>query len=340
MSSSPFSESALASMTYGDLQSACMEAGVGGRGCREVLLGRLRNHTVPRSTDSKRRIQPSDTAAGRCAKVPKESDTAERCAKDKAAPSVPVETSTSVKDVAADLKCPITRELMLDPVTADDGRMYEREAMEEHIRRNGAELKSPMDNKPMDSYRLMPQVQVRNTIEILVETHVIVGDLAITYLARREEKKQMKILLEKANGGDLESMVVAGVNYDQGNHGFAVDIKKAHSWFEKSHNKGDVRGTVCFGYNLVIGRGCSMNRARGMLYIGMAAERGSDVGAYHAGMFLAKNDKDAAIEWLKKALGGDCRTKHLAGHAKTKAKNLLLELTAEEVIEISDDGSE
>jgi len=45
------------------------------------------------------------------------------------------------------LLCPITYELMDDPVILDDGYTYERRAIEEHLRRNG--LVSPMTNGPV-----------------------------------------------------------------------------------------------------------------------------------------------------------------------------------------------
>ena len=35
----------------------------------------------------------------------------------------------SINDVAADLRCPITLQLPFDPVTAQDGKIYERTAI-------------------------------------------------------------------------------------------------------------------------------------------------------------------------------------------------------------------
>ena len=40
----------------------------------------------------------------------------------------------SINDVAADLRCPITQELPVDPVIAKDGKIYEREAILEWFR--------------------------------------------------------------------------------------------------------------------------------------------------------------------------------------------------------------
>ena len=40
---------------------------------------------------------------------------------------------TSTSNVVDELLCPITQQLPADPVTADDGRLYERAAIEEWI---------------------------------------------------------------------------------------------------------------------------------------------------------------------------------------------------------------
>ena len=81
-----------------------------------------------------------------------------------------------VDDTAEELVCPITFELPVDPVTAEDGRVYERRAIEAWIARPG-ELKSPTANTPMGP-RLFPAKQVRNVIERMVRTGAISGPKA------------------------------------------------------------------------------------------------------------------------------------------------------------------
>eukprot|EP00966_Prymnesium_polylepis_P099303 2299984-Prymnesium_polylepis.1 len=65
---------------------------------------------------------------------------------------------SALDSMADEWVCPITFELPLDPVFAEDGRTYERCAIEEHIRTQGAELKSPLTNEPMGT-RLTANVQ-------------------------------------------------------------------------------------------------------------------------------------------------------------------------------------
>ena len=82
---------------------------------------------------------------------------------------------SAVDSMADEWVCPITFELPLDPVMAEDGRTYERSAIEEVIRTQGAGLRSPITNQPMGA-RLMENIQARSTIEKLVRSGVIAGD--------------------------------------------------------------------------------------------------------------------------------------------------------------------
>ena len=53
---------------------------------------------------------------------------------------------TTVDLIVDEYLCPITQELPIDPVTAEDGRVYERSAIEEWLATNE---KSPHTNEPM-----------------------------------------------------------------------------------------------------------------------------------------------------------------------------------------------
>ena len=69
------------------------------------------------------------------------------------------------KSVADDLICPITLDLPYDPVTAADGRIYERLAIEAHINNNSNRiLKSPMTNESMGR-ALLPSPQTKSQFD-------------------------------------------------------------------------------------------------------------------------------------------------------------------------------
>jgi hypothetical protein len=62
--------------------------------------------------------------------------------------------------------CPITREVMEDPVIASDGHTYEREAIEMWFR-NNRNPRSPKTNQILSSTQLFPNYALKNAIEAM-----------------------------------------------------------------------------------------------------------------------------------------------------------------------------
>ena len=84
------------------------------------------------------------------------------------------------------LICPITQQLPWDPVTAEDGYIYERSAIERHLATNA---RSPYTNQPIQT-KLLPSPQLKSIIETLIENGTIRG-----YLAEQWKKSQHQHLL-------------------------------------------------------------------------------------------------------------------------------------------------
>ena len=59
--------------------------------------------------------------------------------------------------------CPITAELMADPVSTSDGFSYEREAITEWLR--GGQSTSPLTGAPLDHAQLVPNHALRSAIQ-------------------------------------------------------------------------------------------------------------------------------------------------------------------------------
>ena len=59
------------------------------------------------------------------------------------------------------LCCPITLELMTDPVIAADGRTYERQEIEKWLKKSNT---SPITNEPLPSTVLIPNQLVKSLI--------------------------------------------------------------------------------------------------------------------------------------------------------------------------------
>jgi hypothetical protein len=113
---------------------------------------------------------------------------------------------SAIDDSMSHLVCAITFELPLEPVTAEDGNIYERAAIEEWLRR---QQKSPSTNEPMGS-KLLPAKQVRSMIESLIKSGTLIGDKVTAWQARLEDQEKVKALQASANDGDIKSMIELG----------------------------------------------------------------------------------------------------------------------------------
>lgn len=211
------------------------------------------------------------------------------------------------RSIEDDLVCPITLELPFDPVTAEDGRVYERAAIEEYFETNKDNIKSPILNTPMGT-KLFPAPQIKNHIEFLLEKDFITGDLATKWKTKAEGKKAVDALVKKAEAGDVEAMEEVGNNYYYAKNGFKKDHKASFQWYDTAHRAGSIPGTEWAGNLLLKNLDDDQNQAKGVLYLGMAAAQGSRYGAYHLGNAFSEGlgglatDKAEAVYWLEKAL--------------------------------------
>ena len=127
----------------------------------------------------------------------------------------PKKMRESINDAAKEFICPITHELPVQPVMAKDGKIYEREAILEWFRKKDGDATSPSTGKVIDT-ELVPVVPVRNTIESLIQTGAIEGELAEAWQKNLEFEKRVKEMRAKAEGGDGEAMQWMGVGYTYG----------------------------------------------------------------------------------------------------------------------------
>ena len=140
---------------------------------------------------------------------------------------------SAIDEMANEFVCPITQELPLEPVTAEDGHCYEREAIESWIRqRAGQPLRSPVTNKSIGR-KLFPAVQVKNTIRSMVKSGAISGDKAGPWKARIEGEEKVVKTRRRAEQGNPDAIHMLGTWYDDGSHGLVKDAKQAFVWFKK-----------------------------------------------------------------------------------------------------------
>ncbi|KOO29539.1 ubox-containing protein [Chrysochromulina tobinii] len=101
---------------------------------------------------------------------------------------------SATEQAVAQLVCPITRSLPFDPVIAEDGKVYERSAIEEWLKQQG---KSPLTNLPMGT-KLLPAMHVKNMIRVMVTSGTLTGDHAEAEDETAQELRRHKSATEQA----------------------------------------------------------------------------------------------------------------------------------------------
>jgi len=182
----------------------------------------------------------------------------------------------AIDEVAEEYVCPITAELPIDPVTAEDGRCYERCAIEEwFVRQPQPQVKSPVTNELMGK-RLFPAVQVRNSLKRLVESGAISGSKADAWKKAMEEEAEVAAIRVRAEGGDAEAMMELADCYDDGTHGLKKDLAQSFMWYKRGADLKDVRALTSCGVALLNGEGVERSDIRGYTMLGWAAALGSE----------------------------------------------------------------
>jgi TPR repeat protein len=186
---------------------------------------------------------------------------------------------SATEEAMNEFLCPITFSLPVDPVTAEDGNVYERSAIEEWLKQ---QRKSPVTNLAMGT-RLQPALRVKNMIRAMVTSGALTGDKVDAWKLKLEEEEEVAKMLRRAEAGDGWAMWILGLWYRRGEKGLAKDEAKAFEWFEKSHEAGNECGTgslcTCYLYGMGVPK-CPM---RANTLLSDAAGRGSKVACCNLG---------------------------------------------------------
>ena len=222
------------------------------------------------------------------------------------------ERKIAIDAIVKEYLCPISLELPVEPVTAEDGRVYNRADIMKHIKnaKNDKNLRSPVTNEKMGP-KLVPAVQVQNMMRALVESGAV-DDASIETWKKVDETRS------KAMNGDPQAMSDLSVWHFDGSNGLVEDDVTSYSWAKKAADLGNTGAKANVGFMLYKGYGVERDPTEAVLTLGIAAGMGSPQAAlylarmYHTmismdddddddGCFTKDNDK--ARYWLNKALG-------------------------------------
>ena len=233
-----------------------------------------------------------------------------------------------VNSVADEWLCPITTELPVDPVVAEDGNTYERTAIAKWVEENP---RSPITGAAMGT-RLISSPKVRNTIEKLVESGLVDAEKGAAWKKKMEDEQWLKMKHTEADQGDANAMYLLAHVYDTGKRSLAQDFEQARVWYERAAELDNVKSMAKFGEFLTKGLGGPSIPVLGVLYIGRAAESGSDFATYQLGKAFMKGryglpqDNAKAKRYFCKVVEHQCEIKDVSSAVLEKAKQYVEQL--------------
>lgn len=161
-----------------------------------------------------------------------------------------------IDSIAAELLCPLSNTLPIAPVLCEDGRVYEKDAVE-HLRNKSNPFKISLTSKsPVHS-------KLRNIIERLVSTGKVRDEYLGSWAARNQA-------MGGASNGDSRSMVELGEMYLKENAG--GDAAKAFELFERASELEDEIGTARKADCLLTGTGVEKDFDEGYRVLVEAAQ--------------------------------------------------------------------
>ena len=238
----------------------------------------------------------------------------------------------AMSSVSKHLICPITQELMVDPVLAEDGNTYEHSAIKRWISTKSTSPLNP--NCRLNASRLMTNRMAKKQIEELVESRELNDQLCADYANRKAQMLYDEGKVEEA--AELGLPVAQGEMADRcflGRDGVTKDLDKSVEWAKKAAEGGDKTGQFRIGvaYHFAQG-GLEKDCALAKKWYEKAAKQGCAVSMNNIG-YLYKNgghgvtkNPVTAVSWYRdSAVAGFARGQHNLGncyyHGRGVTKN-------------------
>ena len=192
-------------------------------------------------------------------------------------------TKSAINEAVSEFVCPISCSYPVNPVTAEDGNVYERSAIEEWLEKH---QRSPLTNEPMGT-KLLPALRVKNMIRTMVASGALTGDKVDAWREMLAQEERVAEQRRCAEAGDGAAMYILGGCYEFGLQGLGKDAAKAAEWYKKSDEAGDASGTCGLGRCYLYGTGVSQCHSRAAVLLGDAARAGSQNACLYLGRCFA-----------------------------------------------------
>jgi len=216
--------------------------------------------------------------------------------------------------------CPITHFLMVDPVLAEDGHTYERDAIETWLSKK---CTSPfIPSKRMKSTNLLPVRSIREAIKVLVDSGLVEKNLSDAWKEQKRElnavdaKRLYKkgLIMNAAKLGYPKAQSRVSYFYFNGMHGLEKDYDKAMKWAMKAAGAGEKLGQSILGYIYELGFGVEINLKEAKYWYKLAAKQGDITAMYNLSRMCGndegtKNDYiflQKAITWYQNCANAGC----------------------------------
>jgi len=146
------------------------------------------------------------------------------------------------------LSCPITHGLLVEPVLAEDGEIYERKAIEGWLKNHDSSPLNP--NMKLKIKNLTPVRTVKRSIEELVKSDAIEKDTLEQWNNQKKEYDLSKaeslyhegLVMDAANLGYPKAQGNLCQWYFKGQNGMEKNFVKCAQWAKKAAEGGDVKG--------------------------------------------------------------------------------------------------
>ena len=200
--------------------------------------------------------------------------------------------------------CSITLDVMIDPVIASCGNIFERYAITDWIERNH---NSPVTREPLTLAGLTGIRSLKNQIEEYFTSDDCNSEMKEEYIEAKNKPKKLYDegkILEAANIGYVLAMGEMAKNFRFGKNGYVKDAAKAFKWATKAANANDKKGQYELGYCYDEGIGVARDHVAALKWYELAGDAKSfnSMGhIYYMGEYGVDEDFTKAVEYYRKA---------------------------------------